>query len=342
MASANKFYNIAMEGYKIFEYIENNLHKDPKKLIEDLQRELHYPSGNNFDEVGSTLRRRFEDVYISKNKDKETILKYIKRRQSASDDHEEKYDMGSILDAAVIMNAVENCGFCKVDIDKYKVYKYYNTPEFYQKTMSEIDYEKMFKSIFSSRVYIYPYLYLRGNLDDVQNIVDFNLDYIFKERYNDKNDYLRRIFEFNLLYYASESSVLVINNLMYFIGNRTYLDNNYLEKYEYINTPDDLSKYKTILYKTKDALIAIMGDDSSQEDINKEYDKSIQECLKNMNNEERIMFDAILGTEEGRNRNLTVNDFYSPIEMISDVSSYDLFKSALNLLLKKGYVYIDK
>lgn len=289
-------------------YIEENINNKTSEIIKGLE--------NKCDLSRTPIDNKFKKICRYEDGTSDTTSSYIKGRKiqlgiQEGDRLKEarvKFDIKSTLRLAEKMNCIQKYGFGTVEIN----------PENYKKYTYDLDYNKILDFTFKDSLLIYPNL-AEGYTP--KEVLEYNKCTI------DLCDFDN--------FYGEE--VYLVNEVLYFKTNRNWLINIAmgdikskltLGLYMYDYLYDDLSKYKTMIQKTK----ANLG-----EHIYIEATKSVKPSNEDSM---QIIFNTILDIERGKLINPSLKDIYEKYKDKGIYKSYEYCKSILGGLLLSGKIYI--
>lgn len=341
MYKLKKVKNILSNGEEIVDIILKELDKKPSKIRQEIEYKI--------DKSERTVNRRFEELtnlLYGKEIKLSSYLEDLKKENLSSEDKIKlKNEIKLYRNNIKHLEILDRYKFCDISIDNNKEH------------IDITDYNKFAEFVFSDEMYIYPYFGEEYRYFG-KDIYDFNTELL--HRYiDDKEERELDFIKFEKFY--SKHNPMIINGFIYKINDRDWFYKN-LDKIKYINISDDLTKYKTIFYKTRDALEVIKeiqdGDIEflysdkvksskylyhikNNDDIEKAYYDSVEELVKGLHDLEVPVFRELINIENSINNNsFTLRDLVKSMPVCYRSEFLILYRQVLISLLIKGYIFI--
>ena len=337
--------------------------KEFEECLDIIEDNLSYSTKNILKILGDrgysekTLNNMIKNFYICDNDYKKTIRKYIKRRKNAENlrkrtnflDKEDKYNIYPILKKNILLDIIDSYNFCNLDMKGSDT------------SISNVNLKKLLEATFRRDIFIYPKVEY-GKTYECKAIIDFNENFLGKKL---KNDKLYKYLKFENFY---THRTININNISYHINDRRWLNSNLdkiMDTGNHMENNADFYNYSTIFYKTKEFLKVIMDinnktiscDDevlnryanelkiTCEEDIDRYYQKSVEEIKSKLDYIEWVVFEKILKIEnnkDGKYKNLItkISDMPLDFDDTFGLISHRDYTNILFMLLVKGCVYI--
>lgn len=290
------------------EYIEENINKNTSIIIKELQ--------NKHNLSRTPLDNKFKKICIYKDGTKDTASSYINGRKIQlgileGDKLKEsrlKFDIKNTLKLAEKMNCIQKYGFGTVEIDS----------ENYTKYTYDLDYKKILDFTFKDSLLICPNLAQGYTFEEILKYNNSTIDPCDFEHFYEPQKY--ELYE--IAYFKTNREWLIDMFMGDIKSKKIFL--KYMNNYIY----DDLSKYKTMIQKTKEYLgthfyVISAGDVKYSED-----DPIL------------IIFNAILDVEKGMIQKASLKEIYLKYKDKGIFEIYQDCEYILCGLLLDGTIYI--